>query len=490
MALPDVTITVRDGGLGLVTPSGRAHVKIGVCSVGTVETVIPVADIADVRTKLGRGPLSECVGHALSCQTEGQTASPIYAMRCDTTGGTAAAVGSVTPARVGTSTGTLATTGSAVLDGYSVIVEIVATGTLGAGTFRVSFDNGETWSGAIQIPGGGTYTGFMTDTGVTLVFTAGGGPTYFEAGDRFTFSTTAALFSAAKLALCITALINSPLNFELIHIVGLSADASAMATLFDAIATHATTLATGKKFAVLVQEAPDVSDASLITAFAAKTSDDVVCAAGFVKLYEPVSGRYPKRPAAWPAVARLAAASPHRHPGRVASGPLAGVSSLYRDERQSEGLDAARFMTLRTIIDNPGYFVTNGRTMAAAGSDFQYVEYRRVLNLGRKTGYSALTRYLNDERRVNGATGITAGLPGAPGTILEADAQQIDSYVTAQLRAALNGMISSVSFTTNRTDNILSTQQLRGLIQIVPMAYARTITATISLVNPALAPSS
>lgn len=489
MAIPDVAITVRDGGLGLISPSGKAHVKIGACSVGTVETVIPVADTGDVRTKLGRGPLAEAVGFALTSPTEGETAAPVYAMRCDTTGGTAAAAGSVTPARVGSSTGTLATTGSAPLDSYEVIVEIVSTGTLGAGTFRVSFDNGTTWSGAIVIPGGGTYTGFSTENGVTLVFTAGGGPTFFEAGDRFAFSTTAASYTTAKLALCIAALAASSVDFDLIHIVGVPADATATATLFDAVAAYAATLATGKRYVTLIMEAADTTDANLITAFASKVSADVGVAAGFAKIYEPVSGRYPKRSAAWPIVARIAAAPIWRSPARKASGPLAGISSLYRDERATEGLDAARFMTLRTFVREPGFFVTKGRMMAASGSDFQIIQYRRIINRGRAVGYNALLKYLEEDLRVNGATGILAGLPGAPGTILEQDAKAIDNYVTSLLQSDLSAGITSVSFQTNRTDNLLSTQLLRGIISIVPKAYASTITAEISLVNPALAPS-
>lgn len=99
------------------------------------------------------------------------------------------AIGAVTATRTSTSTGTLVLSGSPLLNA-AVRVQILTTGTLGAASFRYSLDGGATYSINLLVPASGVY--IIAGTGITLTFVPGPGVLYFEAGDRFDFSATAA----------------------------------------------------------------------------------------------------------------------------------------------------------------------------------------------------------------------------------------------------------------------------------------------------------
>ena len=164
----------------------------------------------------------------------------------------------------------------------------------------------------------------------------------------------------------------------------------------------------------------------------------------------------------------------------MATGSLPGVASLYRDEQATPGLDAQRFTTLRTIIGLQGFYVTNGKTMASTISDYQLLQFKRVMNRACKVARTGMLRFLNDSVRVDPATG----------RINELDARAIESYVGGQLKAALVSPrhASDASIAVKRDQNIISTSQLPVRIRVTPLGYAKDIEIDIGFRNPALEP--
>src|SRR6185312_5144121 len=97
---------------------------------------------------------------------------------------------------------------------------------------------------------------------------------------------------------------------------------------------------------------------------------------------------------------RLASIGPGTDPAEVGDPPemLPNVHSLYRDEASATfSLDAQRFTTLTTFKGVDGYFITNGNLMAPAGSDFNLIQYRRIVDRVCSVTYQRLVRILQQD---------------------------------------------------------------------------------------------
>jgi hypothetical protein len=237
------------------------------------------------------------------------------------------------------------------------------------------------------------------------------------------------------------------------------------------------------RYLFAIVECPEDTDGNTIAAFVNFASTRVAVAAGYCELV--ANGKVLKRNCAWPIAARISAQDIRRDVARVRQdsegGPLPGVTKLYRDEFVTEGLDAARFITLRTFAGQNGFYPTNGRLMATGGSDFQYIQYRRLMDRACTINYGELFNFLNDDAvRVN-----------ADGTIFEADARSIETKVNGALTADLTAKnrVSRTSVTVTRDNNIISTQTLRTKVRIQPKGYAKFIETDIGFENPSLAPT-
>src|SRR3954464_6243390 len=65
--MPDLTVTILDGQLGLVSAVGaNAMVHAGVCALGTPNTVYGLGDIPTASSTLGPGTLTEDVADTIS----------------------------------------------------------------------------------------------------------------------------------------------------------------------------------------------------------------------------------------------------------------------------------------------------------------------------------------------------------------------------------------------------------------------------------------
>ncbi len=470
MAIPNVSETFLDGGLGLVPgESGRTMLTIGVSSTGTANTLYASGTTDQLTSSLGRGPLVEAGMLKLNEPNHGdQLFMPVTASVAGTNGAVTAPATGTPP--VMTVTGT-------PNDSYDVKVKMTLGGAVGAALFQYSTDGGDTYSSDVTTAA----TFAVPNTGVTLNFAAG----TYVAADVYTFSSTGPYYSAANLSTAITAALagynSNP--FGIIHIVGAPADATGLATVFSTVESLMVTAQSQHKFIRAVIEAPDVSDALLKTAFASLSSANgrTSVVVGYVELVSPTGGGIQKRPAAWPYMARVAAIPLSQDAAWIGAGKLNSVSSLLRDEDTIGGMDTARFVTLRTIQGRIGAFVTNPNTMALTTSDYRYLQHGRVMDRLAEVVRNAMLYYLNGNTRVDKTTG----------RILEQDAAAIDADVLGQAKAALldEQHVSDIIVVVNRTDNVLSTGKLRISAKAVPLNYPKQIAIELGFSNPALTPA-
>lgn len=444
---------------------------MGTCSSGTIGTVYAFSNPSDVIDTLGQGPLAEDLCYSLAI-----AGGPVYGIRL--TGVTAGAAGAVTKTALTTSTGTVTVAGAAY-DAYDARIEIMVTGALGVAQFRYSLDGMSTYSPSIIVPSGGTYV--VPNTNLTLTFVAGAGPIIFEKGDFHVFVCTAPGYGATEVAAGITSLKASNISIAAIVLSGKFATGSAAATVFAAMVVHASSLFTlYRPIRFLMDAGADVA-ATTKTAFAAVAGergaaafDSEVCTSG-----KPITGwGAPKGPASRSMAGRLAASLISTDPAWVAAGALPGVTSITHDEFRTELMDQANFSTLRTHQGVSGFFVTNVRLMSAPGSDYQFWQHGRVMDVATVTTYQALLPFLSSSVRTI-----------AGGKIDPRDAVVWESKVKDALRSVLldpdnaqgtPGHVSALDCSVDKTTNVLVSGTVKVKIAIRPLGYAKTITTELS----------
>lgn len=490
MTLPNVDVTVSDGALGLAPASvNRIVAKVGCCSAGTATTAIyPFTNPQDVPGILGYGPLAEAVAYHLQA-----SGGVVYAVR--TPSATSGAASAVTATQTGD--GVVALTGTP-LDKYSGKVLITAGGEAAAARFKYSLDGGETYSADITVPAGTPGTYVITNTGITLTFTAGASgasaPASYVVDDYFTFTTTAPEPDSTGVDGAISTLLNDSREWRGLHVVG-NATPYANAVTGYAIATTCDTKMTAAevkyRYTYAICEGRDIAQGnggeveadwitSMVNGLAVYTSTRVGIAGGFVQLESAIKqpGKaYMRRSCAWPIFAQRVKLRRSQDSGYIkATGKLPGVKSLYHNEDAVPGLDAGRFMTVRSITGVAGYYCTHAKMMATTTSDFQFLQYREVMDEACRISRGVLMDYLNADLRTN-----------EDGTIDERDALLIDSDGRGALKAGLEGDISGIpGMTIKRTNNITSTMQMLATTRVRPKAYAKYIEVDVGYENPNL----
>jgi hypothetical protein len=319
--------------------------------------------------------------------------------------------------------------------------------------------------------------------GVTFHFAAG---TLLTA-DTFSVVVKSATWNSADIQAALTALKASQQFWELVQIVG-PIDASTVTTIDAAISGMT---ASGKyKAWVGNTRIPDIAEseatyATALAGFAADSSKYGSLYAGGCKLTSSVSGRRYRRPASFAAAAREAAVSHEIDIADVNLDTLPGVTIRdvngnpdEHDESANPGLDDMRFATLRTWDGFGGVYVNRPRLFSPAGSDFQLMPHRRVLNITHDALRVYFIRRLNKPVLVSKLTGF----------ILESEASEIEKGALAVMRATLlaKPKASAVQFVLSRTDNLLSTRTMTGQARVVPLAYPEFVNLDVGFLNPAL----
>lgn len=466
-------------GAGTVTgskgPEQIVKIKIGATAgaLGTMQFQVAIGSgsYGPLVTSVASGPWSyQIPGQYFTTAifTAGTyVAGDVYTLNLD---GTVTRTGSGPATLLDTST-------NSPVDAYDIRVLVTKSGALGAGTFKYSLDGGNSYSGDIGIPAGGKYV--LPGTGVVLTFAS-----TFVVDDVYTGTSTAASYGGSDLTAAITAALALPNAWGFGHVIGTPASAAAAASLAATISAQTALAWANYRFVFIVMETPtSESDSTVSAAFASFVDKTVSVQAGDVQLTSILTGRKDRRNGAWDYTARLSATKLSSHPGQIESsnggGALVNVKSLYRDEFATPALDAARFVTHRTYIGLPGYFITDGQTMAAPGSDYSSVMNLRVVCRAIDIVRFKAMLFLNKAIKVSSSTGF----------IQEVEARKIEANIRQGLLDTLvaDDEVSGVEVVVSRTDNILVTSTLNIEISIIPKGYARRIVTTIGLKNPVLA---
>ena len=480
--LPSVNINILDGALGILPQTdGDVMAIAGPADAGSYDTPVAYARGKYVQQAFGDGPLVEAACHAIE-----RYGKPVVLTRTKITD--SGTYGTLDDSGVtGTSVVTLHG-GTTPIDDYEVVFVVVHGGTIGSAgiTYQYSLDGGRTFSAVKSL---GTANHVVLEKACRLDFAAG----TLVAADFVTVRAKSPLWSASDLGDSLAALKSTRIGWDFLQVVG-----EVDTTAFDTVDTWLAELEAAGRFhwAIGNTRMPDEGESeatylsSLSTAFAAMASASIALCAGAAKVLSSVTRRRYRRPVSFPVAAKLAKLALAQSIAQIGApgGALPtveirdanqNVDVNYHDESDSPGLDDARFLTLRTWDSYPGTFVTFPRVFAAPGSDFERIEYRRVMNAACKAIRNYMLLRLQKPVRVDRRTGF----------ILEQDAREIEAGANNVLNEVLlkRGRASAATFALSRTDNVLSTKKLTGDGRIVPLAYPTEIGISMGFLNPAIA---
>jgi hypothetical protein len=477
---PGQTLTIRDGGIGLLSTQTALPLVVGVSSSGTADTLYQFTDPNELKDDLGHGPGVEL---ALPVMRE---AGGCLFLKC--TAGSAGSNGAVTVTRIGTSTGTITVAVGAPRDSYRVLVEITFTGTVGAGKFRYSLDRyaagaAYTWSEEITIPAGGVFA--VPNAGFSITFVPGAGAVFFQDGDLFSFDSTAPHYTTTNLGTAMTALLATigSRKIRKVFFSGRNATSSAGATMAAAIATHMATLESLGYYGRALMDMGTDAAATAKTSFASFANARVAPVYGdaAVTTMNSFAGwGTPRYPALIPVATRAAGADLSENLGRKASGSLVGVVAIYNDEGTNTSFsEADKIITLRTYRGENGFYITNGYLRSPSGSDFLYWDWGCTMDEICETISEAERKWLLKKLRV---------VADGTGHLDSRDAARVESAVRAALKSKLldptniegyKGHVSAVSYSVDQTNDFLATRTLISAAAAVPLPPAETIESQV-----------
>jgi hypothetical protein len=349
---------------------------------------------------------------------------------------------------------------------------------------KFSLDGGRHYGAPVGIPASGVYA--IPNTGVTVTFGAGS----FVVGDTFQVKTAAPIFSTTTLDAALTGLAAISGDYEFVHVAG----------AIDA--THAAIL---KAWGIARQTAGedvfslagcrDQAHGETVAAWEALIGGATPGFAGYdFGRYGDVhsshayvdSALYPgssfRRNGVVLRSARLALIPLQEHPGKVQTGPIAGImpegdeASVLHDGASLTPLDGYRFSTMQRLLGQPRdrYFFTS-RTMALATSDFGEVQRIRVICRAATKARYAMSLYVGSDPEVK-----TDG----SGQLTEGEAAAIEAEVTAYLKRELvdapNGFATRVSVAVNRLTDVLATGTITATISVVPKGSINVVSTTVT----------
>lgn len=482
MTLPSVTITELDGNIGVLPAGAKMLAILGTSTTGTQNAPAAFSSQAAVVAAFGQGPLVEAAAYHLTTKR-----TPVLLVR--TAQSTAGSMGTIDVTGVtGTATDTTVTgTPSDDMDLWCKVITGFTAGTTG-GQVQLSYDGGKTY-GPTQNQG----------TSLTIAFTDCGSAAFtlvttktLVAGDIIKTRTTAPKWNATDIATAIAALALSAQPWEMAEIYGAMSAAE-----FDAVVTAFAGLTEKSWLGHVAMPTSAQTEATYLAAMVAShgskaTTSGVLCY-GACRLTSAVSGRQYRRPPVIPIASLAASVDESVDLALPTLGALPGVAVRdgngnpdEHDESANPGGDDARFTTLRTIDGKQGVYPTNVRIFSAAGSDFQFLQHRRLMNLTKSTVRAYFIDRLSKPVVVSSSTGF----------IDAAEAEEIEKGADAQLRGVLlakpkasGGGVEGKKtrfVQVSRADNLLSTSTMTVQVSVIPLAYPKQITITVGFKNPAL----
>jgi len=400
--------------------------------------------------------------------------------------------------------GTLTVTSSGTpLETVRGRIEFLNAGTVGVdgGQYRVSLDNGATWQPTASLGEDNfievmdhrrDYDGSYTTTGVTINLTD---TETFTATTVITFRTTGPKVAIADVITAIGVAAASSFKtrgWRLFHIVGEYTRAE-MAQ----IQTTLNSLQSSKiwNYAVMQfrDKRPSETEANWLSDIVADRAlldaNRVAPCAGFARSFTcPITGRLDRRPAAWLDVVRRLCVGINVESGRYKDGPLgsevngkvggegsSGDVTLYEDgERVEHDADAdatlanARITVLRTFKNGGlGTYVNGSRMGTGSASKFTRTRDRELMDEGaRALANEGFRQLLDNVRRVPGNYPTDPAQPGDPGTILEADALDIELNARSAIKSRIGSKANSITMRVGRTDDLTGNNGPRIITEV------------------------
>ena len=454
--LPNVYIGITDGGLGILAPnSAGVHAKVGVCSKGDVNRMAMFSDRDQLTSVYGSGPLVSKLADSFD-----NGSSTIYSVRAKADiPGTISAIKSTE--------GTTLTVTGEPLDSYDVSIVITKQGVRNEAVFKYSLDGKDSYSPLITVPLNGEYTIF--NTGIKINFAE----TLIE-NEIHSFTTTAPEASVASVIEAVKVLSDSNVRFENIHIVGESS-----LPMWVAMDTMAAEMESKYRYLSISLEARYKNNGETTDAWVAalleersqfaSTRVQVICQ--YAEILDTLTGRQMARNVGGTYRGYVSKLKIQQSPGEVAAGSVKGIVKLLPEDMNNAhilALDEGGFVTFRKFIGLNGIYVTNGRMMAEATSDYQQEENRRVMDEACAQVYLAGLRFVK-----SGAT--------------EKSIKALQAYLQHPLdimqgeEKIIRGRIVIPS-----NQDIWATSKIRVKIRIVPVPIMREIEIDIGLENPFL----
>lgn len=467
------SITIRDNGLGIVDAgSDGVGCLIGTCSTGTAGTFYSYAGSGTNQAKddLGRGPLAD---HTVKNLLRSGGKQTIAYKTTATTAGSSSAI-----TRSGGAVGPLPTLSGAPYDYANAVLTIVTGGAVGTATFKYSLDGGDNYSQTLT-----TAASYLLDSNVTVTFTAG----TYVAGETYSWTDTAPAFSTSDVSSAMDAVIDSIYDPEFVHVLGHASSAANSATMAATISTKVDAAWAAHKYFFAVMEAPMDTPENIISAFSSVEQKGLMVCGGFAEVINERSGEIEKKSSGRIIGPRIARNPIAIHLARdaadsdldacddvtalVPNGMAA--STGYHDEDATPAYSAGRMSSLRTINGRDGFFVANGLTRAASTSDFQQVQYLRIVLKAARAWYKYALTQLAKRVRVDPNTGF----------IRSSFAKAIEDGGKAVILTALGDAIEGAKVIVNRADNITSDPTLRAKIRIAVGSYILTFDSDLGLTS-------
>lgn len=481
MAIPQVIHQELDGQLGAL-PLGSKILAIVAPSVGgTVNLPAAYGKTTGVVAAYTRGPLVK-----RACRWIATYNQP--ALLCKTGASVAGTNGTIDVTGV---TGTSIVTNGATApdDAYELGFIIRTGGTIGAAgiTYQTTRDGFRTLDPVTAL-GTATAITIPNTGGCTFALAAG----TLVTGDTAKRVTTAPNFNASELGAALTALKQSAIKWDVV-LIGGDIDAAA----FDAIETVFASMPdrtwVGGTRIPTVGESEATYLSALTTIFSAKATKNGVLCFGAAKITDGLDFNQYRQSTAVHIGMQIASLSEEIDPAWLVLGPAKGVDIRSaagnpdeHDELVNPGADDARFSTLRTWEGREGVFITNARIFSSTGSDFEFVQHRRVFGILRRTLQAYFELRLSQPVDIDPKTGF----------ILEEEALEIEAGADAACRGALlakpkcagGGLEGKKTrfVKISREDNLLSTKTMTVSAGLIPFSYPKRIEITESFRNPAL----
>lgn len=489
-----ITLNFTDGGTGQTAgPSGPATLLIGTAAMNTgysVGNIYAIGSNDDIRAILKNGPLAAYAAQALALA--GPTIY-VYAVA-----GTAGANSAVTQ----TGTGTVMTVTGTAIDSYGLLLRCTTAGTVGStAKVQASLDNGYTW--------GNDFTANTTDTALNDPYgNSSGISVKWAAGDLVLGTTWLAncmpkyVGSGAIDAALKAAALDGTKQWRFVQVVGAASEQVADATNATTQAGVATQLATScidsyfktrGKFLSSLCEGPDnlargnqdaTFDTAVFAAFAAvvASSGCVYMSHGAIEVNDPISQLRCRRSVAILHGAlisqKIAQSKEFESLSWVGgTGALPGCLRAFRDDLTATvKASSNRAISVQTYPYYQGYYSSVPKTLAASNSDYKKVGRSLVATAIATTAYVASVPLQSQP---------FTGKPN--GSLTEESAVRIENTIAAAILDRYARHISPPTkslplVVVDRTNNVATTDEVKYIVQLIPLLEADTITISLGYV--------